>query len=234
MIYSSCLMQVIQNICALLEKTYGRHECKPRRKPLDELIFTILSQNTSAANYTRAFEHLRKRFVSWDEVRKAPLADIEEAIRIGGLAKIKAARIKKVLNKIFDSYGRTSLCFLESMSDEEARDYLMKFEGVGIKTASCVLMFSLCRPVLPVDTHVYRVAKRLCLINADASVEAAHRILQGMLRKEDIYSFHVNMVTHGRKICRAKNPLCNVCCLFLVCQYGRKRLQLEEAIGAAR
>ncbi|MCL6519315.1 MAG: endonuclease III [Armatimonadetes bacterium] len=226
-------MEKIRQICTLLEKTYGRPECKPRRDPLEELIFTILSQNTSAANYTRAFNNLQEKFKSWDDVRKAPVADIEEAIRVGGLSKIKASRIKRILNEIFDIYGELSLDFLANMTDEEARNCLMRFEGIGIKTASCVLMFSLCRPVLPVDTHIHRVSKRLGLIGSDVSAEAAHGILQGMLKNEDVYSFHVNMVMHGRKVCKAQSPMCWTCCLLPKCEYGNRRLQWEESIGTA-
>ncbi len=217
-------MDRIARICALLEVEYGRPDAKPRYGPLDEFVLTILSQNTSAANYTRAFNALRKRFPDWDAVRTADVSAIEEAIRPGGLAKIKAPRIRQALNDILERTGGLSLDFLAEMPDQEARDFLMQFDGVGIKTASCVLMFSLGRPVLPVDTHVHRLAKRLGLIGAGVSAEAAHHVLQAVVSGELVYSFHVNLVTHGRRVCKAQNPDCNPCVLLELCGFGQSRL----------
>lgn len=217
-------MSRIARICALLERNYGRPECKPNYAPLDEFILTILSQNTSSVNYARAFSNLRERFGSWEELRNADLARVEDAIRVGGLAKIKAERIKQALDEIFARRGKLSLDFLAEMSNQEARDYLMQFDGVGIKTASCVLMFSLNRPVLPVDTHVHRVAQRLGLIGRSDSAESAHRTLQAMLPDELVYAFHVNMVTHGRRVCKARDPACDDCTLLPLCLYGQSLL----------
>ena len=212
-------MDRIAEICALLDGEYGRPDAKPRYGPLDEFVLTILSQNTSAANYTRAFDRLQSRFQDWETVRTAPVAEIEDAIRPGGLAKIKAPRIKQALNEILERTGGLSLDFLAEMPDEEAREYLMRFDGVGIKTASCVLMFSLGRPVLPVDTHVHRISRRLGLIGSE-SAESAHHTLQAMVPDELVYSFHVNVVTHGRRICKAQNPLCDACVLLPICHHG--------------
>lgn len=187
-------------------------------------MLTILSQNTSAANYTRAFTSLQERFDGWEAVRIADLSEIEEAIRPGGLAKIKAPRIRQALNDILERTGGLSLDFLAGMPDQEARDYLMQFDGVGVKTASCVLMFSLGRPVLPVDTHVHRLAKRLGLIQGRVSAEAAHHVLQAMVPDELVYSFHVNLVTHGRRVCKAQNPACDACVLLELCGFGQSLL----------
>lgn len=217
-------MDRIARICALLDEEYGRPDAKPRYGPLDEFVLTILSQNTSAANYTRAFNALRERFPDWDAVRKADVSEIEEAIRPGGLGKIKAPRIRHALNDILELTGGLSLDFLAAMPDGEAREYLMRFHGVGIKTASCVLMFSLGRPVLPVDTHVHRLAKRLGLIEAKVSAEEAHHVLQEMVPDEAVYAFHVNLVTHGRRVCRAQNPACDVCVLLELCGFGQSLL----------
>lgn len=217
-------MERISKICALLEEEYGRPDTKPRYGPLDEFILTILSQNTSAANYTRAFERLRERFASWEAVRTASVAEIEEAIRPGGLAKVKAPRIKLALDEILERTGGLSLDFLAEMSDKEAREYLMGFEGVGIKTASCVLMFSLNRPVLPVDTHVHRLSMRLGLIDGKVSAESAHHVLRAMVPDELVYAFHVGLVTHGRRICKAQNPACDDCALLGLCPHGQRRL----------
>ena len=217
-------MEIIARIGALLEAEYGRPEFNPDLKPLDEFILTILSQNTSAANYRRAFASLRERFESWDEVRQADAGDIEDAIHCGGLARIKADRIKASLDEIHSRYGKLDLDFLNEMSDEDARAFLMQFDGVGIKTASCVLMFSMGRPVFPVDTHVHRIAMRLGLFGPRVSAEEAHRLLQAMIPDEMVYSMHVNLVTHGRRVCKARNPTCDVCPLLEMCLFGRRAL----------
>jgi len=217
-------MERIRRIAALLEKAYGRPEFSRTHSPLDELILTILSQNTSSVNYGRAFAGLRERFGSWDEVRLADESEIEDAIRMGGLARIKAGRIKRVLNDIRSLRGETNLDFIAEMPDEEARAFLMRFGGVGLKTASCVLMFSLGRPVFPVDTHVHRIARRLGLIGSSVSAEAAHDILREMIPDELVYSLHVNLVTHGRRVCKAQNPKCGECVLLILCPYGHARM----------
>ena len=217
-------MVPMRRICGLLEEMYGRPKCNPVQGPLDELILTILSQNTSAGNYTKAFAGLKAGFKTWEHVRKADVSQIEDAIRPGGLAAIKAGRIKRLLNDIREQRGELSLDFLSEMGDREARSHLMQFGGVGIKTASCVLMFSLCRPVLPVDTHVYRISSRLGLIGPSVSVEESHEVLQAMLQPEDVYSFHIDMVTHGRRVCKARNPACDACTLLEVCPNGQRRL----------
>lgn len=217
-------MKITRRICAFLEREYGRPEYKPTHSPLDELVLTILSQNTSSVNYGRAFESLRGRFDSWDEVRLADTAEIEDAIRVGGLANIKAGRIKHVLSEIRTIRGETNLDFLAEMTDEDVRAFLMQFDGVGLKTASCVLMFSLGRPVFPVDTHVHRIAQRLGLISSSVSADAAHEILQGMIPDELVYSLHINLVRHGRQVCKARNPACDICVLLPLCPCGRKFL----------
>ncbi len=221
-------METIRRICAVLESEYGRPKFVRRGGandgPLDELILTILSQNTSSANYRRAYAGLKARFGNWDEVRHADAAEIEDAIRSGGLAHIKAGRIKQVLNDIHALRGSMSLDFLADMPDREAREFLMQFDGIGLKTASCVLMFSLGRPVFPVDTHVHRLSQRLGLITSAVSAEAAHDILQAMIPDELVYSFHVNLVTHGRRVCKAQNPRCGECELLSLCPYGQRRM----------
>lgn len=221
-------MENIRRIAALLEKAYGRPEFHRTHGPLDELVLTILSQNTSSVNYGRAYASLRDRFRSWDEVRVARESEIEDAIRVGGLAHIKAGRIKRVLNEIHDARGETSLDFIAQMPDGEARDFLLRFQGVGLKTASCVLMFSLGRPVFPVDTHVHRIARRLGLIASSVSADAAHDILGDMIPDDLVYSVHVNLVTHGRRTCKAQNPKCGECVLLTLCPYGQARMPVES------
>lgn len=217
-------MTSISQICTLLENAYGRPECNPEYGPLDELILTILSQTTSATNYMRAFSNLRARFKTLDEVRNADAGELEDAIRVGGLAHTKAARIKKLLDDIFAKQGKLDLDLLSDLPDEEARSYLMQFHGVGIKTASCVLMFALGRPVFPVDTHIHRISQRLDLIDSSVSAESAHHLLQAMIPDDSVYSLHVNLVTHGRRVCKARNPSCDICPLLELCDWGQKDL----------
>ena len=158
------------------------------------------------------------RFPSWEAVRDAPVEAIAEAIKVGGLANVKAPRIKRILDDLSPKNG-LNLDFLAEMDPQEAKAWLRAIDGVGPKTAACVLMFSLGKPVLPVDTHVYRVSRRLGLIPAEASVEAAHDILEVMLPPEAVYHFHVHMVKHGRLACKAQRPCAPECVLREECDY---------------
>ena len=168
----------IEEVIQLLEREYGSLEWRPENSPIDVLVGTILSQNTSDANSGRAFGSLQSAFGSWEAVASAPVEHIAQAIKSGGLSRIKAVRIKQILNKIEEERGSLSLDFLNSMDMFEAKDYLLNLPGVGQKTASCVLLFSLGKPSLPVDTHVFRVARRVGLIDSSVSVEKAHSLLQ--------------------------------------------------------
>jgi len=198
----------IERVCDRLDERYGRKEWESGRPILDELIYTILSQNTSAGNCDQAFRALTERFGAWEDVMRAPVEDIADAIRAGGLANRKAPRIKRILQQVFERQGSLDLDWLADAPDAEAIDYLLAFDGVGRKTAACVLMFALGRPVLPVDTHVHRVATRLGLIGK-CSADAAHDLLGEMLPADRVYSFHVNMVAHGRRVCHARGPECH-------------------------
>lgn len=207
----------IEEIIELLEQEYGSREWQADREPIDVLIGTILSQNTSDANSGRAFASLKASFNSWEAVASAPAEHIARVIKSGGLFQIKAARIKQVLEQIENEQGRISLDSLKSMSTAEAEDYLMRLPGVGHKTASCVLLFSLGKPSLPVDTHVFRVAKRLGLIDFKTSIDKAHSLLQEQIPPSKVYQFHIYMIEHGRRICRARQPRCNRCILKGTC-----------------
>jgi endonuclease-3 len=207
----------IEEVIKLLEREYGPHRWQPDRDPIDVLIGTILSQNTSDANSGRAFASLKASFDSWEAVASAPAEHISEVIRCGGLSQIKAARIKQVLGQIEREQGRITLDFLKSKTMTEAEDYLMRLPGVGHKTASCVLLFSLGKPSLPVDTHIFRVAKRLGLIGFNVTIEKAPRLLQAQVPPSKAYQFHVHMIEHGRRICRARQPRCNDCTLSRIC-----------------
>ena len=207
----------IEEVIELLEQEYGPRQWQPDRDPIDMLIGTILSQNTSDANSGRAFASLKASFDSWESVASAPAEHIARVIKSGGLFQIKAARIKQVLEQIEKEQGCISLDSLKSKPMAEAEDYLMRLPGVGHKTASCVLLFSLGKPSLPVDTHIFRVAKRLGLIDSRVSIEKAHSLLQEQVPPSKVYQFHIHMIEHGRRICRARQPRCNKCILRGTC-----------------
>jgi len=206
-------LMAIGEVSEILEQEYGPLEWHSYQDPIDVLIGTILSQNTSDANSGRAFASLKASFDSWEAVASAPAEHIAQTIKSGGLSQIKAARIKQVIEQIEKEQGRISLDFLNSKTMAEAKDYLMRLPGVGHKTASCVLLFSLGKPSLPVDTHVFRVAKRLGLIDSNVSIEKAHSLLQEQIPPSKVYQFHIHMIEHGRQICHARQPRCNRCIL---------------------
>ena len=207
----------IEEVIELLEQEYGAREWQPDREPIDVLIGTILSQNTSDVNSGRAFDSLKVSFDSWEAVASAPAEHIARVIKSGGLFRIKAIRIKQILEQIEKEQGHISLDFLDSMNMAEAKDYLMHLPGVGHKTASCVLLFSLGKPSLPVDTHVFRVAKRLGLIDSRVSIDKAHSLLQEQIPPSKVYQFHIHLIEHGRQICHARRPRCNKCILRAAC-----------------
>jgi endonuclease-3 len=203
-----------------LRREYGRPVLRPHRAPVDELVLTVLSQNTNDRNRDVAYGRLRERFGSWDEVRDAPVEEVEEAIRPGGLAPTKAARIKQILEAIDED----DLAWMEEAPLDEARDYLCELPGVGRKTAACVLLFSYGRPDIPVDTHVYRVGQRLGLWPEKASFEQAHdEMLRLVDDPDEAYEIHVLLIRHGRRTCTARNPDCPRCPLLTLCPEGRRR-----------
>ena len=207
----------IEEVIELLEQEYGPRQWQSDRDPIDVLIGTILSQNTSDTNSGRAFASLKASFGSWEAVAIAPAEHIAEVIKSGGLSQIKAVRIKQVLGQIEKEQGGISLDSLKSMNISETEDYLIRLPGVGHKTARCVLLFSLAKPSLPVDTHIFRVCKRLGLIDSRASIEKAHSLLQELTPPSKVYQFHVHMIEHGRRICHARQPRCNLCILKDIC-----------------
>lgn len=209
------------------ERLGGEHgpPTKDRRDPLDELVLTILSQNTSDANRDRAWGRLRDRFRGWEEVRRADREALEEAIRPGGLAGQKAAAIHDLLDRLHEDRGEIGLGHLASMDDREAMDYLTDFRRVGTKTAACVLAFSLRRPVMPVDTHVDRVSRRLGLVPEGGGAAATHRVLNRDVPPDRRLPLHLLMIRHGRATCTARDPDCGGCCLADLCP----RIGVEDA-----
>ena len=215
------IQKKIRKILALLDKAYGRPARFRRTEPVDELVRTILSQNTTDKNSLKAFAILKKSFKSWDGLLKVPAAKIERLIHHAGLAKIKAGRIKEALAEIKRREGRVSLARLKRFGLQGAAEYLRSLKGVGPKTAACVLLFSFGRPVMPVDTHIFRVTKRLGLIPGDINIEEAHRILSALVPKGLIYEFHLGIIEHGRRTCKAGNPRCGSCVLYEMCGFER-------------
>lgn len=202
-----------------LQATYGRPEWREHLPPVDELVSTILSQSTSDTNRDRGFQALKERFADWEELLDAPEEAIIEAIRPAGLANQKGPRIKGAMLFILKEQGELSLDFLDDMPVEEARSWLMQIKGVGIKTASIILLFSFGKPAFPVDTHVHRVSRRLGLIGQKVSAQKAHHLLEELGYPGTYYPMHLNMIRHGREICRAQRPLCEQCPLRPVCRY---------------
>jgi endonuclease III len=212
----------LRKITDRLANEYGRPVLRPHRRPIDELILTVLSQNTNDRNRDVAYFRLRERFPSWDAVREAPIEEIEEAIRPGGLAPTKSVRIQAIL----DAIGENDLLWLADAPLDEAREYLVGLPGVGRKTAACVLLFSFGRPDVPVDTHVYRVGGRLGLWPAKTPLVKAHDELSRLCGDdgEFAYETHVLLIRHGRRTCVARAPRCSECPLRRICPEGRRRL----------
>ena len=203
----------VQEIIQRLHPLYGPAEAPRGYDPVSELIYTILSQNTSDVNSTRAEKGLRAAFDSWEAVAEAEPEALIDAIKIGGLARIKGPRIQAILREIRRRVGSLDISFLAEMPLGEAKAWLRGLPGVGPKTVGCVLLFSLGRPALPVDTHVYRVAKRLGLFGAKVTPDQSHDVLEAMLKPEEMLPFHMYLINHGRKVCKAQRPLCAQCVL---------------------
>ncbi|HOG48026.1 MAG TPA: endonuclease III [Anaerolineae bacterium] len=203
-----------------LVRVFGTPERTGHLDPVSELVSTILSQNTSDTNRDRAFARLRARFPTWEEVRDADVRQIREAIRPAGLSEVKAPRIKQALQIVSEqAQGRLSLDFMNDMSVAEAKAWLTAIKGVGPKTAAIILLFSFGRPAFPVDTHIHRVGKRLALIGARVSREKAHGIFEALIPPELYYPAHIDIIRHGREICHAQQPRCEVCPLRDLCCY---------------
>lgn len=209
----------------LLDVTYGPRVLRESGDPISELIGTILSQNTSDVNTARSMARLREEFPTWEEVPEAPVEDVVDAIRSGGLANRKAPRIQAVINTVVERRGDTDLRFLAGLPLAEAQEWLTSMHGVGPKTAACVLLFSLGRPAMPVDTHVHRVMLRLGVVPPRTSPENTERILEALIGPEPqrVYAVHVETISHGRQICKALRPKCDICPLRELCDYAESR-----------
>jgi endonuclease III len=209
--------EIVTRLCPL----YGEPEWRPHGDAMAELVLTLLSQNTSDANSGRAFSRLLQRFPGWQSVLDAPLAEVEDTIRPGGLAPTKAPRLQAMLAEIKSRTGGFDLSFLKDMPDDEARDWLRSLPAVGPKTAACVLLFGLGMPALPVDTHVFRVAVRLGLAPDRLSPEKVQTLLEGLVPPSQHFGFHILLIRHGRHMCTARSPACERCPLLPDCPAGR-------------
>ena len=211
---------IVQN----LERTFGEPQLPQKSDALTMLIKIVLSQATSDTNSRRTFQNLKKHFKDWESVLAAEESEIADTIRLGGLANQKAKVIKNMLRQIRERHTNLSLKFVEKMSGEEARNYLQKFRGIGPKTVACTLLFASHKEVFPLDTHIFRVLKRMGILPAKVTDVKAHQLLDELVPHGKFYSLHVNLIRLGRKICRPKEPLCDHCPLLEYCDYGMTQI----------
>ena len=208
-----------EKVCKILITKYGKEVSERKLPPIDELVMTILSQHTNDINMYRAFESLKETYSSWEEVLAAPQDELAVSIRSSGMYNLKAKRIQATLREIQERIGKLDLSVIETMEIPEAKKWLTSLHGVGPKTAAIVLLFSFGLPVLPVDTHVWRVTKRLGIIDMKVSREKAHDLLEKIMPRDCISSLNKNLVQHGREVCRAQNPKCADCFLNKICDF---------------
>jgi len=217
------LKRKAQEIFSSLEQVYGMPEWRQPLPAVDELVSTILSQNTNDVNRDRAFDNLRVVFPTWEAVRDAEKTAVIEAVRIAGLANQKGPRIQQVLKQISDERGEISLDFLRDLEKEKAREWLTAQKGVGPKTAAIVMQFSLGIPAFPVDTHVYRVSGRLGIRPSEMNVEKTHTWMEKLFDPDQYGPGHLNIIRHGREICHARKPECERCLLSQLCDFYQSK-----------
>jgi endonuclease-3 len=217
------VVEKFEEVERILDETYGPRVLRENGDPTSTLVGTILSQNTSDVNTDRSMARLREEFPTWDDVREAHVDDLRDAIRSGGLANIKAPRIQAALEHIVARQGNTDLSFLAEMPLDDAMTWLTSIDGVGPKTAACVLLFSLGMPAMPVDTHVGRVMTRLGVLPDRTSTLTKQRILEALIgsNPNQVYAVHVETISHGRQVCKALRPKCEICPLYFLCDYGQ-------------
>ena len=205
-------------IYKLLKKQYKLKKIRPHGDGISELILTILSQNTADRNSGQAFAKLMNYFGNWENIRKAQLSEIKKQITIGGMSNIKSKNIKTVLNIVNQEVENYNLYFLTNLKRKEALNWLTALPGVGKKTASCVMLFAYGVPFIPVDTHVERIVKRIGFVKKKVNTKDVQEELEQIFEKEKYGIFHLSLIEHGRKICQAKNPLCNECIIQDLCE----------------
>ncbi len=209
-----------------LEKFLGTPQ-QPSKlpSPLEMLVATILSQNTNDKNSHRAYTNLREKFPRWEDAANASLRSLVTTIRVGGMANQKSARIKETLSAVKERYGRYDLSALRRKTNDEVIEELTTLNGVGLKTASCVLLFSMGRDVFPVDTHVHRICNRLGLVANSKTPEKTFELMKALVPNGRGYSFHTNLIRFGRKVCRSSHPACDICPLYDECVFEGKKPQ---------
>jgi endonuclease-3 len=222
----------LRDVSRLLAERFGRPKlCAHETEPVRNLVLTILSQNTTDANRDRAYDRLMQRFPTITALAAARPSEVEEAIRVGGLARAKAKSILGALSRIRKERGGYSLDFLREMPLPEARAYLTSFHGVGVKTANILLLFSFGLPAFPVDTHVLRVTKRLGLVPGTSTLAKAALSLEPHVGTGKHGPLHLNLIRLGREVCRPRNPLCADCPLLTVCPEGKRRIKATQPEG---
>jgi endonuclease-3 len=214
------LRYIIQN----LERTFGEPVLKPKSAPLDMLISVVLSQATTDALSNRTFAALKEKYQIWEVALKADESEIAETIKLGGLANQKSRVIKSLLVQIKQTRGDLNLDFLHESSIAEAVEYLKQFRGAGPKTIACTLLFACHKNIFPLDTHIFRVLRRVGLVPQKCSDARAHEILDGIVPEGKFYSLHVNLIRLGRKICRPREPVCERCPIVEYCDYGSQKI----------
>jgi len=224
----------VAEIIERLQPEYGPARTPREYDPVSELVHTVLSQHTSDANSTRPYASLREAFPTWEAMAGAPEEAVARSIRMGGLAQLKARRIQAVLRELQARTGGYDLSFLAQMPMAEAKAWLRSLPGVGPKTAGCVLVFSLGMPAMVVDTHVYRVAKRLGLYGPSVNADRSHDVLEAMVPPQDVLRFHMHLIRHGRRVCKAQRPRCDACVLEPRCPSSALRARAPAQKERAR
>lgn len=216
-----------REIDRILTRVHGRKKVELDDDPLDTLIETILSQNTTDLNSHKAFRALKQAYPRWEMMKREKPARVASIIRSGGLAEIKARRILDALDFIERERGVLDLDFLRTMPPKEVDAWLARIKGVGPKTRSIVMLFSLDMPTFPVDTHIHRVARRLGLIGSRTSREKAQEEMARLVPTEEYYNFHINIIEHGRAVCKARKPRCDTCRLSGLCDHRSSQLKAQ-------
>lgn len=211
---------IVQN----LENTFGEPKLSPKSNLLEMLVKIILSQATTGANSRRTFQNLKEHFGNWENLLNADESEIADAIRLGGLADQKSKVIKDIFHQVTNKHGSLSLNFVEKMPNEEAQKYLQSFRGIGPKTAACTLLFALHKEVFPLDTHIFRIFKRMGILPEKVTDKKAHLLLDELVPKGKFYSLHVNLIRLGKQTCRPQNPKCEECPLVEYCDFGLAKI----------
>ncbi len=220
--------EVMRRVVENLDGEYGPKHNTPNGKPIDTAVAIILSQQNSAVSGKACFDELKRRFPTWNDVRRAPVDAIEDAIRTGGLARLKAKRIHALLEALAERHGAVEIGELPDRQPESAIAELVRLPGVGPKTARCILLFAVGADVFPMDVHIFRIAERIGLLAPKTPDERAHRIVGALIPEGRAYSAHVNMIAHGRTVCRPAAPRCDACCIAEYCEFAQRRLDAMD------